>query len=583
MKKDLDSILEEVLLAIEQGENAEACLARYPEQAEALRPLLQTVQMLRSLREEVPSPSLARGRELFLREAARLRRRERVARWKVQWRRFLQGLTLSPVVRRGWAVAVLTVTILACLMGWGVVVASAQSLPGDPLYPMKLAVERVQLTFTFDPEERAQLEEQFQARRVQEARALLQMGRKAKVHFEGLIEEMNDDIWVVRGLQVTLGEDTRVEGDAQVGAEVAVDAEAQDNGVLLASRIVVIKPAIPRVPPPTFTPTRRPTRTPQPTPTPFPTHTHTPKPTSTPKPAPPTVTPTPVLPTGTPTRLIKIHFEGFIESLSETQWVIGGQAVLVNQDTLIDESRAKAEVGAWARVEAIRQDDGALLALRIVVLKGKAKPVQERVEFTGRIERIAETFWVVRGITVTINASTVIQGSPQVEYLAEVKALRQSDGSLLATLIVVRAPETAVEFEGLIESLSDTQWVVEGITVVVNVHTLIKGTPQVGAWAEVEGVALPDGTVLARAISVISPTSTPTLQVITPTATEVEPSGGSLPTATPTAVPTFTLTPTPTPTSAPILTPTPTSAPTFTPVPEATPTLTVAPSVTPEQ
>ncbi|MBI2845840.1 MAG: hypothetical protein HYX86_04775 [Chloroflexi bacterium] len=79
-------------------------------------------------------------------------------------------------------------------------------------------------------------------------------------------------------------------------------------------------------------------------------------------------------------------------------------------------------------------------------LEEEATPVLEmvEVEFTGVIESISEISWVVSGQTVLLDADTVVEGTPQVGLTAEVTALVQPDGSLLATHIQVEEPESVV-------------------------------------------------------------------------------------------------------------------------------------------
>jgi hypothetical protein len=57
--------------------------------------------------------------------------------------------------------------------------------------------------------------------------------------------------------------------------------------------------------------------------------------------------------------------EGLVESIAATQWVIGGTPVLISSGTLVDDSRAPAEVGMWALASGYPEQDGSLLAIRI--------------------------------------------------------------------------------------------------------------------------------------------------------------------------------------------------------------------------
>ena len=221
----------------------------------------------------------------------------------------------------------------------------------------------------------------------------------------------------------------------------------------------------------------------------------------------PTVTPEP------PGRR-KLRFEGYIESIPEDffgEWVIGGITVTVDANTKINESKGKAEVGAWAEVKATQQPYGYLLATHIWIKAARGQGV-EPIKFKGEIEAFTDTVpadWVISGITVTVDARTVIRGMPEVGAWAEVKAFLQADGSILAKKIDIKPreeEEATVEFEGPIESLPEEgylgDWVIDGITVTVNITTTIEGIPQVGLTAEVKAVIQADNTVLALKIKV---------------------------------------------------------------------------------
>lgn len=76
-------------------------------------------------------------------------------------------------------------------------------------------------------------------------------------------------------------------------------------------------------------------------------------------------------------------------------------------------------------------------------LEVEETPVPEvvEVEFSGTIESIGEGSWVISGQTVLVDANTMVEGTPQVGLTAEVTALSQPDGSLLATHIEIQEPE----------------------------------------------------------------------------------------------------------------------------------------------
>jgi len=416
------------------------------------------------------------------------------------------------------------------------------------------------------------------------------------IEFEGYIESIDGDEWVIAGRTVFVDDDTKIDerkGPAEVGAYVEVRAEEQDDGSLYATKIKVIEanetpeptetPDETETPEPTETPdateTPEPTETPDETETPEPTETpdatETPEPTETPDatetPEPtetPHATETPE-PTETPdatetpepteTPVQKVEFKGYIESIGDDAWVIGGQTVLVDANTVIDESEGPAVVGAYVEVKAIRQSDGSLYARRIKVEESHETPEPTetpdatetpeptetpdatetpeptetpdatetpeptetpdpgpRVEFRGVVESISDAQWVISGQTVLVDINTEIDeshGPAQVGATVEVKAHRQADGSLYAYRIKVEEADdddddedgVEIEFQGFIEAVNGDVWVVAGEEVIVDANTNIderEGKAVVGAYVEVKAERRTDGSLYARRIRV---------------------------------------------------------------------------------
>jgi hypothetical protein len=155
--KEFDNILEECLKRLlTGGETVEECLAQYPEQAVALRPLLETALAAKKVSGIQPRPEFK-------------------ARARYQFRAALQ----EAPVRKGfftfvwpaWATVVAIVLALLLSSG-GTVALAASSLPDEPLYSVKLATEQVRLAFTFSDIGKADLNAQFADRRISEIRAI---------------------------------------------------------------------------------------------------------------------------------------------------------------------------------------------------------------------------------------------------------------------------------------------------------------------------------------------------------------------------------------------------------------------------
>ena len=202
----------------------------------------------------------------------------------------------------------------------------------------------------------------------------------------------------------------------------------------------------------------------------------------------------------------EVEFAGTIQSIAGSLWTVNGISFTVNISTEIYPSASLAIVGAFVKVEAIKLDDGSLVAKEIEVVRPEGER-ERHVEFRGMIESFNASVWVVAGRTVNISPTTVIRGTPVVSATAEVEALLKADGSLWALKIEVERRETEkerVEFRGVISAFSATQWVVGGRTVLISTTTQISGTPQIGLIAEV--YALKSGSTLtALRIRVVKP------------------------------------------------------------------------------
>jgi hypothetical protein len=140
-----------------------------------------------------------------------------------------------------------------------------------------------------------------------------------------------------------------------------------------------------------------------------------------------------------------------------------------------------------------------------------AGPAGYTVEFRGLIQETQPRYWVVGNRLVFIANTTVIQGRPQSEALAEVKGTFLYGHVVLAKTIKVTLPDAfaEVEFEGIVESLGERVWKVSGVTVTVAQATVVEGTPALGMLAEVRGVLQPDESVQAQRIRIKSPDFTP--------------------------------------------------------------------------
>jgi len=152
--KEFDNILEECLeRVLTKGETIDDCLRRFPMRTEELKPLLEMAVVTKKATAVQPSPEFkARARNYVL---AALRAREP--------KRSRPFLSLQPQ----WLTVVAAV-LAFLVVGSGTVVAASNSMPDQPLYPVKLATEKVQLAFTPSKISKAELYARLADRRVTE-------------------------------------------------------------------------------------------------------------------------------------------------------------------------------------------------------------------------------------------------------------------------------------------------------------------------------------------------------------------------------------------------------------------------------
>ncbi|MBN1191241.1 MAG: hypothetical protein JXA46_15910 [Dehalococcoidales bacterium] len=158
-ERKFEEIVTVCLERIIRGEPVEQCLKDYPEQAGELEPLLKTALAARAVADIQPGSEFkTRARNEFL-NAMRERSavRERPAsffRWHWRW-------------QPAWSIA-LAVLLVVVLSGGGTVMASRNSMPGSPLYSIKLLSENTRLAFTFSDTAKAELNSEFAENRAEE-------------------------------------------------------------------------------------------------------------------------------------------------------------------------------------------------------------------------------------------------------------------------------------------------------------------------------------------------------------------------------------------------------------------------------
>ncbi len=189
MAERFENIVDECLERLRQGESVEQCLARYPELAAELAPLLRVAEASQKASSAVePRPEFkARARYEI---QSQLHDKERKTQPK--------KLSFAGWMPR-WAVAVASVILIFLVAGTSTVAASSSSMPDDTLYPVKLATERVQLGLSRGDIKKARVNVRLADRRVKEIVYLAKKGdsrrlERALLRLESHMEDIEQVI-----------------------------------------------------------------------------------------------------------------------------------------------------------------------------------------------------------------------------------------------------------------------------------------------------------------------------------------------------------------------------------------------------
>lgn len=193
MKKarEFDNILDECLeRVLVKGETIKQCLTGYPEYAAELKPLLQTALDTKKATAIKPRPEF-RERASYQFQTALRQTELKKSRGFFGW-------------QPRWATAVIVVIVLL-LAGSSTVAAASNSLPDEPLYPVKLATETVQLTLTPSALGKAELYVKLVDKRVAEIIKMAEKGKAKQV--ARVTQRLNRQLIAMASLPMPGGEE----------------------------------------------------------------------------------------------------------------------------------------------------------------------------------------------------------------------------------------------------------------------------------------------------------------------------------------------------------------------------------------
>jgi len=286
---DLPSALEECLFRMQRGETLDQVLVEYPEWVEDLRPLLEAAQYADTLR-----PAWRPSKEIQARSRAKFLNAAQGRTVKIPCREILN----SRIPGLNWAAALVLAVFGIAILWTGIV--SAQSLPGDRLYPLKLAAEQTRIRLTNSPANQIELEKEYDLERMEEVEALFYHQRFSEVDFAGIIQQTSKGGWEVGMIQLYLPENLPDAENLRPGYYVDVHGVPMEDGRVWVERI----------------------------------------------------------------KLRMIRFNGRIEALQPSKWLIGGVWVNLTSKTIVEGSPI---TGKPVQVQAVRTDQETLEAISLQV------------------------------------------------------------------------------------------------------------------------------------------------------------------------------------------------------------------------
>ena len=175
--KKFEEILFQCVEDIKAGRSSiEDCLNRHPSAREQLEPLIRIALQIQELPDVTPSHSFKIKTRVWLMD--QIHGGHAAKKWP--WSRHINQVSPIPYVKRfsmSLAGVILAIIVAVSALGAGTAYASQSSLPGDALYPLKIATEQAGMMLLRDDTARAERALSFVERRIEEMEILAEEGR----------------------------------------------------------------------------------------------------------------------------------------------------------------------------------------------------------------------------------------------------------------------------------------------------------------------------------------------------------------------------------------------------------------------
>lgn len=248
MKNNQIDLFEKCIELLEAGVPIDQCIKQYPQLTSEMKSMLENANNLLQFNDEqVETELMEQSRARIIHEANLLRsqpvsRNSGVSKVKDFIHQFYSAIpSLTPLTRK--LVFIIAITGFLILFSSGLVIASAKSLPGDSLYPVKRAVEDISIHIVPSHVTRIEYEDNYSHQRIVEVQRLLELDRIQAVAFEGILEAMDGNSWMVSGIQVNLSSKSQIISglpdvqSIEIGSVIEVEGQTTTQGSVLASEI----------------------------------------------------------------------------------------------------------------------------------------------------------------------------------------------------------------------------------------------------------------------------------------------------------------------------------------------------------
>ncbi len=177
---EFETILDYCIDQMQSGTSLEECLSQFPEYRDELKPMLEMAAQLGAL--ESPEPSVETINNALFEIGQRAGQQQHAVK--------KSGIFLPEFIRKPWVFRTINALLVVVVLFFGLSTASANSVPGDLLYPFKKFTENVQFVLTTGKQDKAELRLTFSEKRLRE---LSEVYRKTGKVDENLIKSMLRD------------------------------------------------------------------------------------------------------------------------------------------------------------------------------------------------------------------------------------------------------------------------------------------------------------------------------------------------------------------------------------------------------